>query len=177
MAHYAVTAVGRDRPGIVAALTRELLALDANLADSQMSIMRGHFAVMLVADLPETASPAQLAAGLDRVRDELSLDTVQASRLDPAASERPEPSHVLSVYGADHPGIVHSVSTVLARLGVNVTGLETRLVGSEESPLYAMILELELGGASESELRAGLGEAAGDGGLEVSLRELDAEAL
>lgn len=177
VAQYAVTAVGRDRPGIVAALARELLGLDANLADSQMAILRGHFTVMLIAELPESVTLEHLAERLEIVRDELALEDVNASRLDPLASERPEPSHVLTVYGADHPGIVHSVASLLAERGVNVTGLETRLVGDERKPVYAMILELELGSASEAELRGALGEAAAGGGLEVSLRELGPEAL
>ncbi len=40
MSDYAVTAIGRDRSGIVAALSRALLELHGNIEDSQMSILR-----------------------------------------------------------------------------------------------------------------------------------------
>ena len=46
--NLAVTAIGRDRPGIVAAITSALLEAGGNVDDSQMSILHGHFAVMLI---------------------------------------------------------------------------------------------------------------------------------
>ena len=49
---------------------------------------------------------------------------------------------MITVYGADHPGIVHAVSAALAERGVNITGLETRLAGAADSPLYVMIIEV-----------------------------------
>ena len=55
MPEFAVTAIGRDRPGIVAAISGALLELEGNIEDSQMSILRGHFAVMLIVKLPEAA--------------------------------------------------------------------------------------------------------------------------
>ena len=53
MPEFAVTAIGRDRPGIVAAISGALLELEGNVEDSQMSILRGHFAVMLIVRLPD----------------------------------------------------------------------------------------------------------------------------
>lgn len=173
---HAVTAIGRDRPGIVAALTRELLGLDANLADSRMAIMHGHFAVMLIAEVPD-ASREGLAGALERVKLDLDLEHIGSSAISDSAPETPAPTHVLSVYGADHPGIVSAVTAALAERGVNVTGLETRLVGPESDPIYAMLLELELGGLGAPELAAALDGVAGEQGLELSLSELDSEAL
>lgn len=173
---HAITAIGRDRPGIVAALTGELLGLDANLADSRMSIMRGHFAVMLIAEVPE-ASRERLGAALERVRLDLDLDHIGSSPISGDAAERPAPTHVLSVYGADHPGIVSRVTAALAERDVNVTGLETRLVGSVESPVYAMLLELELGSDAGDDLAVELDTLGAEQGLELSLSELDSEAL
>ena len=43
MRHYALTAVGRDRPGIVAGITAVLLAHEVNVEDSQMTILREPF--------------------------------------------------------------------------------------------------------------------------------------
>ena len=52
MAHLAVSAIGSDRPGIVAAVTKVLLDQGCNLEDTSMSILRGHFAMMLVVAAP-----------------------------------------------------------------------------------------------------------------------------
>ena len=55
MPHFALSAIGRDRPGIVAAVTGVLLGHGANLEDSQMTILRGHFTMTLVVALPNGA--------------------------------------------------------------------------------------------------------------------------
>jgi glycine cleavage system transcriptional repressor len=174
---YAVTAIGRDRPGIVAAISGALLELDGNIEDSQMSILGGHFAVMLIVKVPEPVGRDRLEERLGAVREELELEATAVSPVDPVAGARPRPSHVVTVYGADHPGIVHSVTSVLADSGVNVTDLETRLAGAPDSPLYAMIMEVELGAVAEATVEAALRSAGDAAAVEVSIRPLDVEAL
>ena len=48
MRSFVLALTGRDRPGIVAAVTGVLLDHGLNLEDAEMAILRGHFAVMLV---------------------------------------------------------------------------------------------------------------------------------
>ncbi|MGH2957807.1 MAG: glycine cleavage system protein R [Solirubrobacterales bacterium] len=177
MSLYALSAIGRDRPGIVAAISRVLLDLEGNVEDSQMSILRGHFAVMLIVALPEGASAEELERRLAEVKDELSLEAIVVSPVDELAESGPRATHVLSVYGADHPGIVHAVSAALAERGVSITGLETRLGGAEGSPIYVMLMEIAAGEADAGELAASLREIGEREGLDVSLRELTADAL
>ena len=177
MASFAVIAIGRDRPGIVAAISGVLAELGANIEDSRMAILRGNFAVMLIAALPETAEQAQLERGLEDVRERLELEAVSVSPVE--ESERsPDPSHTLTVYGADHPGIVHAVSSALAERGVNITDLEARLTVSGTRPIYTMMMELELPAEAEpEELRTALGEVGSEAGVDVSLREIGAAPL
>ena len=173
---FAVTAIGQDRPGIVAAVSGALLELDGNVEDSQMSILRGHFAVMLVVQVPDGVEQAQLADRLGEVRDELGLEALTVAPVGAGAAPI-RPTHVVSVYGADSKGIVHSISAALAGLGVDITDLETKLAGTAESPVYVMMLEIALGAATAAEVDAALAEAAGAIGVEVSLSELADEAL
>jgi glycine cleavage system transcriptional repressor len=177
MPEFAVTAIGRDRPGIVAAISEALLELQGNIEDSQMSILRGHFAVMLIVKLPETVDAGDLDGRLHRVRQELELEAIAVNRVDDLGVAASRPSHVITVYGADHPGIVHAVSAALAERGVNITGLETRLAGAADSQLYVMIMEVAIREASEPDLEAALSEVADDAKVEVNLRPLAAEAL
>ena len=48
-----VTAYGRDRPGVLAALTAELSAAGANVLDVSQKVLQGYFTVVLFADLDE----------------------------------------------------------------------------------------------------------------------------
>lgn len=176
MPEYAVTAIGLDRPGIVAAVSGALLELDGNVEDSQMSILRGHFAVMLVVQVPDEVDQPALAEKLGAVRDELGLEALTVAPVG-AGADPVRPTHVVSVYGADSKGIVHSISAALAGLGVDITDLETKLAGTPESPLYVMMLEIALGTATVEEVTAALDQAGATIGVEVSLSELADDAL
>ena len=175
MPEFAVTAIGLDRPGIVAAVSGALLELEGNVEDSQMSILRGHFAVMLLVQVPEGVGHTAVAQRLGKVRDELGLEAVTVSPVGEGAAAV-EPSHVVSVYGADSKGIVHGISASLAGLGVDITDLETKLAGTPGSPVYVMMLEIALGAATVAEVEGALKDAAEKLGVEVSLRELGADA-
>jgi len=173
---FAVTAIGQDRPGIVAAVSGALLELDGNVEDSQMSILRGHFAVMLLVQVPGEVEQQQLADRLGEVRDQLGLEAVTVSPVG-AGAEPVAATHVVSVYGADSKGIIHSVSAGLAGLGVDITDLETKLAGTPEAPVYVMLMEIALGSAAAAEVEAELDRAGSSLGVEVTLRELDSDAL
>ena len=172
-----MTAIGRDRPGIVAAVTGALLDLDGNVEDSQMSILGGHFAVMLLVEVPEGTDRESVAERLGQVAREHELEAISVAAVSEGHARPAPPSHVLSVYGADRRGIVHAVSSALAEAGVNITDLETKLTGSPASPVYVMVLEVALGDATADGVEAALRRAGGDTGLEVTLRELDTDPL
>jgi glycine cleavage system transcriptional repressor len=174
---FAVTAIGRDRPGIVAAISGALLELEGNLEDSQMSILGGHFAVTLIVSVPEPVDREGLQGRLDVVASELGLEAIAVNAIEDLGARAPRPSHVISVYGADHPGIVHAVANALADRKVNIAGLETRLAGARDSRIYVMTMEVVLGDVAEDEVETALGEVASEAGVEVSVRRLEAEAL
>lgn len=173
---FAVSAIGRDRPGIVAAIADGLLGLDGNVEDSRMTNLGGHFTVMLVVSVPEGVESQQVEAALAYSCEGLGLDALSVNELSPAGAAA-TPDHVLTVYGSDHPGIVHSISSELAAAGVNITDLQTRLAGSEDEPLYVMMLELELGATPAPEVEERLRGVAEQAAVEVKLRPLEAEAL
>ena len=181
MTHFAVTAVGADRPGIVAAVTGVFADLGANLEDSSMTILRGQFAMMLVVDAPAGTTAAELEAALDGPA--AALDLVVTVR--PAAESPPAPrpseeggTWTVSVYGGDHPGIVHGVTAVLARRSVNIVDLSTRVVGEPGAPAYAMVLEVSLpDGADPRELERLLDATAAELGVTCRLHPSEADIL
>jgi glycine cleavage system transcriptional repressor len=181
MRRLALTAIGRDRPGIVAAACRVLLAHRANVEDSQMTILRGHFTMMLVVSVPEEADLGTLRDDLDDVRGELGLEAILLSPLEDVDPEsEPVPTHMVTLYGSDHPGIVHAATAALAERGVDITDLTTKLAGEggDAPPLYALMMEIAPPpGADAAELERALKKVGEDQGVEVSLRALESEAL
>ncbi len=176
MPQLALSAIGRDRPGIVAEVTRALLGHSLNITDSQMAVLGGRFTMMLIVDAPDGTDLDAVHEELTRTRERLRLDALSLSALaDAAEAPAADPSHIVTVYGVDHPGIVHAVSARLAARAVNVTDLETRLVGDG---LYAMVLEVALPLELDPEaLAAMLAEVGAEQGVEVTVRPLEADVM
>ena len=169
----AVSAIGRDRPGIVAAVTGVLLRHDVNVEDTQMTILRGHFTMMLFLAAPDEVDLAALER--DLAQPETGLEELSVAELE-ELRPGPEPTHTLTVYGADHPGIVHAATTALAEREIDITDLNSRLVGGEA--LYVLMMEVALpAGASAEDLGAALDEVATREGVEVTLHELERDEL
>jgi glycine cleavage system transcriptional repressor len=179
MPQFALSAIGRDRPGIVAEVTRALLGHSLNITDSQMAVLSGRFTMMLVVTAPDGTDLDLVGEELARTRERLSLDALSLSPLAESDAETPEPSHIVTVYGVDHPGIVHAVSARLAAREVNVTDLETRLVGEGgQAGLYAMVLEVALPRTVDPEaLRAMLEEVGAEQGVDVTVRPLEPDVM
>lgn len=173
-----LTVSGPDRPGIVAAIAEALLAADCNLEDSSMTQLRGEFAILLIvrlgpgrmASLEEHIGPAADALGLAHTL--RPLGAVEVTR--PPASDRT--LCLITVFGADHPGIVAPVARFLADRQVNVTDLSTEVVGSVDKPVYAMVIEAESPVALE-ELEQGLAAVARKLTCDISVKEIEAYPL
>ena len=103
-----------------------------------MTLLRGHFAMVLL--VHTGAGAAAVEAALRPLCAGGSL-VINARVLgDPALSEVRGPSYALRVHGADRPGIVATITAVVARHGANIVDLGTRLVDG----LYVLMAELQL---------------------------------
>lgn len=167
-----VTAVGRDQPGIIAALTGAVYDLGGNLDDATMTRLHGAFATMLSVRVPGAKTVEGVRGALAPVAERLGL-TVTVQAVADAHADAP-PDCLLTVYGADRPGIVYPITRRLGERGVNITDMDTRVAGTEASPVYVMLLEAVAGGV---DLANDLAELRRELGVDITLRALDSEAL
>ena len=175
MNQVVVTAVGADRPGIVAAITGALLEIGGNLEETRAALLRGSFATVLAVAVPDGVQAGDVEAALRPVAEELGLGMWVGA----AAARPPGPPRarwVLSVYGADHPGIVHGMALALAEHGANIVDLSARVVG--DPPVYVLGIELERRADEPvGALERSLGRVAASHGVELSLEPEDDEVL
>lgn len=169
----AVTVIGTDRPGIVAGVTKALYEAGCNLEDVTSTILRGHFSMVMV--VRADADAAALEDALAPVARDLDLVVAARPVEDTGAGEVAESTHIVSVYGADHPGIVFRVAECLARLGANVTDLTSRVIGSPDEPVYALMLEISVD--SPDEVAAALGQLRGEIGVEAGIHPIERDVL
>ncbi|WP_117215422.1 glycine cleavage system protein R [Allorhizocola rhizosphaerae] len=165
---FAVTVIGHDRVGIVADVAEALARLGANLTDSTMTRLRGHFTMTLICTVD--ASVGDLEAALRPLTD--VTVTVREVGPDEPISDAGEP-YVLSVHGADRLGIVAAVTRAVADARGNITDLSTRLTGT----LYLLIAEIDLSSGTAQALAQRLADLEKSLGVEISLRQAETDVL
>jgi len=177
---WIITVLGKDRPGIVAGVTKTLYQLGCNLEDSAMTRLEGEFAIMLIFSSPAKATEAVIHKAFEPLGRQMRL----AVHLKPLSAQearspsRPGRPYLISVYGADRPGIVFRVSEALAGAGINISDVHTHRSATGGPSLYLMLLEVAVPSRMsldtlEARLKT-LGKALG---VEVSLRSAEADVL
>jgi glycine cleavage system transcriptional repressor len=145
---FLLSAIGRDRPGLVADLARLVLESGANLEDSRMTILGSDFAVMLLCSSSDADAGDRLAVGAKRLERDHGL-TILLRHLE----EGPRPAvpapgtrlYRVEAAGQDKAGIVASICGVLAESGVNIVELSSRSrPGPGGSPHYEMTIRAEV---------------------------------
>jgi glycine cleavage system transcriptional repressor len=175
--HLALSALGRDRPGIVAAVAGALARQGLNIEDAQMTILRGHFSMVLVVSGPDSLDVARLRSEVEDVGQDLGLEAVSLAEVADAGGHAPKPTHIIAIYGADHPGIVHAAAQAVADSEGNITDLNARLSDEGGSALYVLMMEIALAPDRVDSLRDALETVGREEGVEVTLRELDHDEL
>ena len=137
-----------------------------------MTLLRGHFAMMLVCE--GDAPGAEIRDALAPLADDGTLTvSVREVPVEPAYQPSGSP-WVLTVHGGDRPGIVSAVVGEVASVGGNITDLTTRLAGE----LYLLVAEIDLPPGTDVEaLRGAVDAAAAALGVGATLRAAEADDL
>ena len=172
MSLHAITVLGHDRPGIIAETTRRLAGLGLNLEDSTMTLLRGHFAMMLVC--AGSASDVEIESALAPLTGDGTLTVTVREVPEQHAWATEGTSWVLTVHGGDRPGIVSSIVGEVAKVGGNITDLTTRLSGD----LYLLIAEIDLQASTDvATVEAAIQAVAASLGVGATLRPAEADDL
>lgn len=176
---WSFSAVGQDRPGIVAALSKVLYEHDCNLSDSSMTILAGQFAVVLILETGAKTDSQALSEAIEKLGTDWHLQ-VSAGPVEEGetAFAGSGATLLVSVYGADQAGITWKVAEGIAAKGYNVTDLSTRKIEGS-APVYILLLEIEAGpdARSREELESALQTLGKEMGCSVTLKEVESSEL
>ena len=171
-----VTLVGPDRPGLVSALSDKAVEFDANWADSVMSNFAGQFAGIVQLDVRPEKCDALIAALRALESPQLRISVTRGvSDGRPAATRRLK----LDLVGQDRPGIIHGISSQLAKRQISIEKLETHVVsgamsGEQMFQMHAQLLVPQA--LDEGELRDGLESLANELMVDISLDDTKASS-
>jgi len=162
---FIVSAIGRDRPGLVAELAQLIFDCDANLEDSRMAILGSEFAVILLASAGDERAEGALTAGAKRLERDHGLTILVRPVAGAPRPAVPAPGTRLRrvvAAGEDRAGIVAGVCRVLAEHAVNIAELSSvARPGPGGSPHFEMTVTVEVPEhVSEPTLRAALQQEA-----------------
>ena len=180
MKKIVVSAIGKDRPGIVAGVTEALFRAGCNLEDSAMTILESEFAILLISSKPAKISMKQFQSQLGLLAKKTGLvvqvKEMNVARGKPSGAVR---SAIVSASGTDQTGILFRLATVLAKHRVNITDLASRQIPSpQKATLYAVMIEVVLPkGLALEGLRQALEQVARPMHLDLSVREISVEQL
>ena len=149
-----LTAVGRDRPGIVKTLSEIIDDASVSIDESRMSVLGGEFAVILL-----VSGEAQWLEGLERRLPEIEQQTaltIHSRRTEARASDYRGVPYSISIVSMDHPGIVHRVTAFFSGRKINIEDLSTRTYAAAHTgtPMFALDMTVNIpGDARTSQLR------------------------
>lgn len=136
--HLVISALGKDRPGIINDLSKEIYNLGLNITDSRMTVLGGEFAILLLVD----GQWNQLAMLEDEVGDleqQLGL-TIVTRRTEPKPAGAELLPYAVEVVALDHPGIVHNLARFFSDRGINIEDMSTSSYAAAHTgtPMFAV---------------------------------------
>jgi glycine cleavage system transcriptional repressor len=171
----ALSALGPDRPGLVAEITEYLTERGANVEDSRMAVLGGEFGVLILVSgtAGEIEAIEREKAGLaEKTGLELVLRRTRSPEDHRRAASIP---CLVTAEALDHEGIVRAVSRALHGAGVNIVSLETSAYEAPVtgSPLFRLEARVDLPAqVTVGKLRKAMDAVAEAENLDIEVRSL-----
>jgi glycine cleavage system transcriptional repressor len=173
--YLVLSALGSDRPGLVAEVTEYLSARGANIEDSRMVVLGAQFGILVLVSGPPEA--------IDRIeQDAKALEERTQTGILVRRTKSPEEHRraavipcVITAEALDHEGIVRAVALAISKMGINIVSLETTAYNAPitGSPLFRLEATIDLPrGVSVGEVRKQMDEVARAENLDLSVRSL-----
>lgn len=138
--------LGRDRPGIVAAVSRVLFDQNCNVENVSQTMLQTEFAGIFIVSLPDGMTSEDLHRELHAHLSPIGLTVLTKPcdhGTDACAAAACEP-FVITTRGPDRKGLVAHISEVIARYGVNITNLQAVFKGGDAPGDNIMIYEVDV---------------------------------
>lgn len=139
-----LTALGEDRPGIIANLADKVVKYACNITESRMSLLGGEFAVIMLIE-GKWNNLAKLEAALSNMETELGIQ-LTSKRTEARQMDIKAIPYTVEVLAMDNPGIVHNVSSFFASRKINIHDVETSCFNAPHTgtPMFTLNMTIEV---------------------------------
>ena len=118
-----ISAIGKDRPGIVNEVSKVIFDNGCNIEDSRMSVLGGEFALVILVS-GSWSAVAKLESQVPILGKKLDLTTTVKYTEARAVKTNMVP-YLVDVVSMDQPGIVHDVAEFFAGRQINIEEMTT----------------------------------------------------
>jgi phosphoserine phosphatase len=163
---YVISVIGEDKVGIVSKVTQFLLKKGVNIVDIEQTVIHSQFTMVLLIQPVRLPFPlTEVRTGLNRLAGQLDMTIVitplkKFKGLRLAETKSP---YVLTILGADRPGVVAAFSFTLARHHCNIERIKMIARGE----FLAMEMSIDLRQADFFLLRKDLSASAKRVGMDL----------
>jgi phosphoserine phosphatase len=167
---FVVSAIGKDRPGLLHSISRVLAEIGINIVDIEARAVRGLFTVFLVVDIGSVqCTYDELVQALDSCADDFDLG-IRVEPYEAGRRKGNKKNMQLTIMGADRPGIVAESTRELLKGGFNIESV--RMIARGE--YIAMELIVDASDVDDLKgFRKDLLIFMEDSGLDISLQNYD----
>ena len=167
-----ISVLGRDRPGIVAGVSRLLFELDSNIENVSQTSLQSEFAGIFIAAIPRGLALETLRVRLQAELGPMGLQAVvKPMETAPSGSETPCEPFVISTRGPDRKGLVAAITAVIAAHHGNITNCQAVFKGGTDPDANTMIYEVDIPASTDQQrLFADLKPRGADLDLQVSIQ-------
>jgi glycine cleavage system transcriptional repressor len=172
--YLVLSALGPDRSGLVADVSRFLTDRAANIEDSRMAVLGAEFGLqVLISGAP--AAIERIVAEAAEI-ETLGVGVIVRRTKSPEEHRRAAVlPYVVTAEALDHEGIVHAVALAISKMGINIVSLETTAYNAPVtgSPLFRLKAVIDVPqGISGVDLRQAMDDVARVENLDIHVRSL-----
>lgn len=170
---YIMTAFGKDRPGIVADVTRVLYENGCNLEDTSMSMLSDEFTINLLFSANDSSVENNLVEECRALEQANNISAFIRPLQETRTGQKTRlPVCTIHVEGMDQAGIVYKISQYLADNKLNIVDLKSAVKVTPESgtALYLMDIHIQLPARfTMEEIENGMGSVAEELNVDISV--------
>lgn len=163
---HLLTVLTPDQRGIIAGITGVLDQADAHLLELSQTVVHDYFTILMSVVLPDDTNLDEIRANIQsKVADGAAVTLLPHQTMDRRGMQGD--SYFLTATGNDSPGLIHTISEMVAERGGNFYDLSSRVGDGQVS----MVAEIDLPrDVALEQLQIDLQHATADSGLQVRLQ-------
>ena len=168
-----ITVLGKDRPGIIAAISKSLYTLGCNLENVNQVILQNQFAGIFIILPPKDLS-------IETIKETLVTDSagtglhihVDVADTDQNGDQADDgEDFVITTIGPDQKGLVARFTKIIADAKVNVSNLRAVFAGGDTPEANVMVYEVYITPETDQKaLFSALRDKASELGLDISIQ-------